>query len=192
MKKRILFLLIALSLIAVPLYAEDLSTGTGQVLNDSKVIKLKISGSGIPLANPAVGAYKILTFYEGTGNIGKVSGQDMAFYDQMFFNENGFAVLRALEGQISLRMETNGEVLLAVYDPSEDGWVQITDPLTYACIWEQTCTGKIVGGTGQFAGQKGTWKIFAKGMGVYFNTSGQPANAVVHTLSGILELHLTD
>jgi len=193
MKNQILFLLIALSFMAVLLCAADLSTGTGQALNDSKVIKLKISGTAIPLANPLVGVFPILAFYEGTGNIGKVSGQGMLLYDQLNFDWNtGLSGMRVLEGQGSCRMEINGEVLFAIYDPGETGWLQITDPSTGAAIWEQAWTGKIAGGTGQFAGKKGTFKKSAKGMAVLFNASGQPANAVVQPWSGTLEIQLTD
>lgn len=191
MNKHILCLLVILSLFAVPLWAQRPANNEGrdmQVLSQSKVIKLQISGSAIPLANPQVAPFPLLANYEGSGNLGHVSGQGMYLYAPLNFGSNGKAVLAILEGQTSCRMEINGEVLLAVFDPGETGWLQITDPISGSSVWEQTWTGKIVGGTGEFAGAKGTIKKYAKGFAVLFSAPGQPANAVVQPWSGTVEI----
>jgi hypothetical protein len=194
MKERIFFLLIILSLIAVPLLAVDFGNSTGQAAHYCtylNTIKLKISGSAIPLANPLAEAFPILANYEGLGNLGRISGQGMYLYSPLSFGSDGKAVLHVLEGQTSCRMEINGEVLLGVFDPGDTGWIQFTDMSTGSAVWEQTWTGKIVGGTGQFAGKKGTIKKHAKGLAVLFTPSG-PANAVIQPWSGTLEIHLED
>ncbi len=194
MKKQILLLVAVLSLIAVPLLAVDFGNNTGQSVQyftSLNTIKLKISGSAIPLANPLTGPFPILANYEGLGNLGRVSGQGMYLYSPLSFGSDGKATLQVLEGQASFRVEINGEVLLAIFDPGVSGYIQITDMSTGSAVWEQTWTGKIVGGTGRFAEKKGTIAKYAKGLAVLFTQAG-PANAVVQPWSGTLEIHLTD
>lgn len=193
MKKQILFLSIVICLIAVSLWAETSRSGTGLAAQDnsySKVMKLQISGSAIPLANPLAGPFPILANYQGSGNAGHVSGQGMYLYSPLSFGSDGKSALSLLEGQTSCRFEVNGEVLLGVFDPGETGWLQITDPATGSAAWEQNWVGKIVGGTGEFAGIQGTIKKSARGSAVLFTASGQPGSAVVQPWSGTLEIHL--
>ncbi len=195
MKRQILLLLVVLSVISVPIWAANQGGGTGQVAQnfpDSKTIKQQVSGSAIPLANPLAGPFPILANTEGSGKSGHISGQAMYQYDQLVFGSDGRSVLRILEGQAAYRFEINGEVLLAVFDSGETGWLQITDPATGAAIWEQNWVGKIVGGTGKFAGMKGTFKKSAKGFAVLFSAPGLPANAVVQPWSGPLEIQLDE
>lgn len=193
MNKQILCMAIVLSLIAVPLWAQmpvGASERDPQSLPHAEFIKVQISGSAIPLANPLAGPFPILANFEGSGTSGSVSGQGMYLYAQMAFGSDGKAVLRVLEGQTSCRMKVNGEVLLGVFDPGETGWIQITDPFIGSAVWEQNWSGKIVGGTGEFAGVKGTFKKSAKGLAALFSATGQPANAVVQPWSGTLEIQL--
>lgn len=195
MKKQIICLLVVLSLIAVPLWAGSPDGGTRQAAHffpASKIIKLQISGSAIPLANPLTGPFPIMANMEGSGNIGHMSGQGMFLYDQLIFDNNGKTNLQFLEGQESFRLQINGEVLLGVFDPGETGWLQIIDPATGSAVWEQNWTGRIVGGTGRFAGMQGTFKKSASGFAVLFSGPGQPASAVVQPYSGTMEIRLDE
>ena len=195
MKKQILFLFIVLSLIAIPLLAENPGKGIGQAAHffpASKTIKLNISGSAMPLGDPLIGPWPLMAEMEGSGNLGHVSGQGMYLYDRLIIEEDGSCVLRVLEGQQSFRFEINGDVLLGIFNPGEAGQLQIIDPETGAAIWEQNLTGRIVGGTGRFAGIKGTVKKSFKGFSVLFSAPGQPAGAVVHPYKGTLEIRLEE
>ena len=194
MKKHILFLLAALSLIAAPLWADNLNRGMGQASHffpASKTIKLQISGSAIPLTDPLAGPFPIMANMEGSGNIGYVTGHGMYLFRQLVFDEYGRSVLQALEGQQSFRLKINGEVLLGVFDPGETGWLQITDPEAGLAVWEQNLTGQIVGGTGRFAGIKGTFEKSIRGFAVLFTASGA-ASAVVQPYSGTMKIQLEE
>jgi hypothetical protein len=106
------------------------------------------------------------------------------------FGPDGKAIIDVLEGQTSCRLDINGEVLLGVFDPGVAGWMQITDPSTGSIVSEQNWTGRIVGGTGAFAGKKGTIQASAKTVGVLYIAPGIPANAVLMPWSGALEINL--
>ena len=195
MKKQILFLLVVLSLIAIPLWAENPGDAISQAVHFSHgptAIKLKISGSAIPLADPLAGVFPVLANAEGSGNIGRVSAEGMYLYAPLIFGSDGKSDLQLLEGQMSCRLEINGEVLLGVFDPGITGWMQIVDPETGSAVWEQNWTGRIVGGTGRFAGIKGTFKKSVGGFATLFSAPGQPASAVVMPWSGTLEIQLEE
>jgi len=192
MKKQILFMLVGLSLMAIPLWATDSQNDTEQAAHHSlatKTIKLHISGSAIPLADPLAGPFPILINVEGAGNIGHISSQGICLYAPLVFGPEGKSDLQLLEGQSSYRLEINGEVLLGIIDPGVTGWIQITDLATGFAVWEQTWTGKIVGGTGRFAGIKGAFKKSARGFAVLFTEYG-PAGAVVQPWQGTMEIRL--
>jgi len=192
MKKQILFLLVVLSLIAMPLWAENPGVATGQAAHffaDSKTIKLQVSGSAIALADPLAGPFPVLTNMEGSGNIGQISGQGMYLYNQLEFDIYGESILEVLEGQTSCRFKINGDVLLVVFDPGKTGWLQITDLATGSAVFEQEWTGKIVGGTGRFEGVKGTFSKSARGFAVLFTEYG-PANAVVMPWTGTMKIQM--
>lgn len=193
MKKRILFLLVVLGLFVIPLWAVNYYMGTEQATGlfpANRTIKLQISGSAIPLADPLSGPFPVLASGEGSGNIGQVSGQGMYLYDLLIIGSDGRIALQLLEGQMSIHLKTYGEVLLAVFDPGETGWMQIINPDTGEAVWEQIWTGRIVGGTGRFAGIKGSFNKHAKGFAVLFSASGQPASAVVMPWTETLEIQL--
>jgi hypothetical protein len=193
MKKQVLFLLLALCLIAVPLWAQNGNSDREQAQHayfHAKAIKAEFSGSAIPLANPFTGPFPVLVNFEGDGNRGRVSGQTMFLYAPLSFGPDGKAIIDVLEGQTSCRLDINGEVLLGVFDPGVAGWMQITDPSTGSIVSEQNWTGRIVGGTGAFAGKKGRIKASAKTLGVLFTAPGIPGNAVLMTWSGALEIDL--
>lgn len=194
MKKQIFFLLVVLSLIAIPLWAASHFRGTKQAAHSfpaSKIIKLQISGSAIPLADPLAGPFPVVAYAEGSGNIGQISGQGMYLYAPLFF-EKGQSKLQLLEGQMSFRLKINGEVIFGGFDPGETGWMQIIDSDTGEAVWEQNWTGRIVGGTGRFAGIEGTFTHSASGFAVLFNASGQSASAVVMPWTGTLEIRLEE
>jgi hypothetical protein len=192
MKKQFLFLFVVLSLIAVPLLAEKPDRGmtnAAHFIPASKTIKLEISGSAIPLADPLAGPFPIMAHMEGSGNIGYVSSQGMYLCNRLVIGGDGRGDLEVLEGQNSFRLKINGDVLLGISDSGITGWLQITDPVTGSAVWEQTFTGRIVGGTGRFAGIKGTYKKSIKGFSVLFTEYG-PASAVVQPFKGTLEIKL--
>ena len=194
MKKQIIFLLVVLSLIAIPLWAENPGSETGKAAHffpGSRIIKLQISGSAIPLTDPLMGPFPVQANMEGSGNIGRISGQGMYLYNQLIFDVNGHTDLLLLEGQQSFRLEINGEVLFGVFDPGKTGWLQITDPVTGSAVFEQEWTGKIIGGTGRFAGVKGTFAKSASGFAVLFTEYG-PASAVVMPWKGTMEIQLEE
>ena len=193
MKKQILFPLVVLCFIAVSLWAADPDGATGQAehsFQGPKTIKLQISGSAIPLANALAGEFPVLANAEGSGNIGQVSGQGMYRYARLVFVD-GFSVLQLLEGQQSFRLKINGEVLFGVFDPGITGWMQIIDP-DGSAIWEQNWTGRIIGGTGSFAGIQGTFEKSASGIASLFSGPGQPASALVMPWSGTMEIQLEE
>ena len=195
MKKQFLFLLLALSLTAIPLWA-GIPGNDGEEEQyaqfHAKAIKAKISGSAIPVANPSGGPNAVLANLEGHGNMGRISGQGILIYAPTSFGPDGKAAIDLLEAQASFRLEINGDVLLAVYDPGVVGWMQIIDPSTGYIVWEQSCTGRIVGGTGALAGKTGTFKKSFKGFALYFTAPGVPANVRIQPWSGVLEIHFDE
>lgn len=195
MKKRILFLLVVLSLFVIPLWAVDYYMGMVPAADSfpaNRIIKLQISGSAIPLANPLSGPFPVLASGDGSGNLGQISGQGMYLYDPLIIGSDGRIVLQLLEGQMSLNLKAYGEVLLAVLDPGETGWMQIINPDTGEAAWEQIWTGRIVGGTGRFAGIEGSFSKHAKGFAVLFSAPGQPTSAVVMPWTETLEIQLDE
>jgi hypothetical protein len=195
MKKRILFLLVVLGLFAISLCAVNYYMGTVQAAGSfpaNRTIKLQISGSAIPLADPLSGPFPVLASGEGSGNLGQVSGQGMYLYDPLIIGSDGRIVLQLLEGQMSLNLKAYGEVLLAVLDPGETGWMQIINPDTGEAVWEQNWTGRIVGGTGRFTGIEGSFNKHAKGFAVLFSAPGQPASALVMPWTETLDIQLEE
>ncbi|MEJ2110742.1 MAG: hypothetical protein P8Z37_12700 [Acidobacteriota bacterium] len=193
MKKQILFLLVVLSLIAIPLWAASHFGGMEQAAHlfpASKTIKMRISGSAIPLADPLAEPFPVLASGEGSGTIGPISGQGMYLYDRLIIGSDGRIVLRLLEGQMSIHLKAYGEMLLAVLDPGETGWMQI-NPDTGEAVWEQIWTGRIVGGTGRFAGIEGSFSKHAKGLAI-LSAPGQPSSAVVMPWTETLEIQLEE
>jgi hypothetical protein len=167
--KRALFVLAILAVIGTPAWAQGSS--------EERILKLEASGTAIPLGNPFAGDFSLLANWQGTGPLGKIGSQAIILYQQI---DPVVGNLVCRGGQIGLRFESNGDVLLLTISPGFAGTSVPVSPT--AMKSEQNLAGVVVGGTGRFAGATGSFTMSITGL---FALPG-----LVHVAEGTIEIAL--
>lgn len=145
--KRALVLLAVLSLSSVAVSAQEAA--------ESRALTFRFSGSVMITTDPTAAPFIVVTSFGGKGTLGQVTGQGAYRYAPL-----GMSTPWAVgAGQVCLRVEATGDLLLLDIDPGPTG------PVGPGHSWTQTWTGKVVGGTGRFASAKGTFTKTARGFG---------------------------
>lgn len=169
--RQALIFLVVMGLCAVPVSAQE--------ADSDRIIKLKISGTALFLADPfASPQVPVMPIFAGHGNLGDVTGQGLYLYQQ--FVPGPTMDLVCLSAQAGLRFDSSGDTLLLVFTPGLTGKATIADVGTM--VWQQTWSGTIAGGTGRFSGAKGTFTKIATGFGVLIGS--------VSPYEGTIEIHL--
>lgn len=140
-------------------------------------MKYHASGTAISLGNPLAGSFSLLVNFEGSGPHGKFSSQSLLAYQQI---DPSLGQLVCGGGQIGIRIESTGEMLLLNVNPGLVGRTWPVSPTAFRS--EQSLTGLVVGGTGRFAEATGSFALSIKGFVV------QPG--FVHIAKGTLEITL--
>jgi hypothetical protein len=148
--KRALVVLAVLGLVAAPVWAQSPSEQTR--------LRLDVSGTVITLGDPFAGDFSVMPFWAGKGPLGKVTAQSFYLY-QGIDPSVGQLVCRG--GQIGIRFESTGDMLLLNVDPGLTGTIV---PVGSLLSWEQDWTGTVIGGTGRFQGATGTFTKRAAGI----------------------------
>ena len=148
--KRLLLLLTVLSFFTV----------TSSVLYADPVdLNFKVSGNVILLGNPFIGPFSTIPSGKGKGPLGKFTGEGFYVYEQ--FGPEGEMICGG--GQLAIRLESTGEMLLLNAAPGPTGIMNWVGPEAFT--WTQTWTGVVAGGTGRFEYATGTFSKTLNGSG---------------------------
>jgi hypothetical protein len=167
--KRALVVLAVLAAIATPAWA--------QAERDEATSRYHASGTAISLGDPFAGNFSLLVTFEGRGPLGKFSARSLLVYQRI---DPTVGQLVCGGGQIGIRFESTGEMLLLNVEPGPVGTTWPVSPTSFRS--QQSFTGAIVGGTGRFAKATGSFTFSIKGF--------VSAPAFVHIAAGTLELTL--
>ncbi len=162
--KRALAVLAVLGVLASPVWAQGAS-----------VARYSASGTAISLGNPFTGSFSLLVTFEGSGPLGKITARSLLAYQQIN-PQTGQLICGG--GQIGVRFESTGEMLLLNVDPGLVGTTWPVSPTSFRS--EQSFTGEVAGGTGRFAEATGSFTLSIRGF------VAQPG--LVHIAEGTLEI----
>lgn len=167
--KRTLTVLAILAVIGTPAWAQGSS--------EAQVLRLEASGTAIPLGNPFAGDFSLLANWQGKGPLGRIGAQAAILYQRI---DPAVGNLVCGGGQIGLRFESTGDMLLLNINP---GFAGTSVPISPGAMKsEQSLAGVIVGGTGRFAGATGSFTMSING---FFVLPG-----LVHAAEGTIEVAL--
>jgi hypothetical protein len=170
--KRALVVLAALAVLgamAAPAWAQDAA--------DRGVLRYTGSGTAIALGNPFAGDFSLLANFEGHGPFGRYSSQALLAYQRI---DPTVGQLVCGGGQIGIRFESTGDMLLLTLNPGPVGAMWPVSPTAFRS--RQSLAGAVVGGTGRFSGATGSFTFSLKG------SAAQPG--FVHVAQGTLEISL--
>ena len=167
--KRTLVVLAVLGAMASPVWAQEASA--------EAVLRYDASGTAINLGNPLAGSWSSLATFQGSGPLGRFSARSLLAYQQI---DPMLGQLVCGGGQIGIRFESTGEMLLLNVNPGPVGTTWPVSSVAFRS--EQSLAGAVVGGTGRFAGATGSFASSLRGFGA------QPG--FVQIAEGTLEITL--
>ena len=167
--KRALVVLAVLAAFAAPALAHG--------ANDMTVLKFSASGTAVPLGDPFAGGFSMLMTFQGRGPHGTFSAQSLVAFQKIDLT-TGELVCGA--GQIGIRFESTGDMLLLNISPGLVGTLAPVSPTAFRS--QQRYVGTVVDGTGRFAGATGTFTLSISGF------AAQPG--FVHIAEGTLKIAL--
>jgi hypothetical protein len=167
--KRALVVLAVLGAITAPVWAQE--------ARDEAILRYDASGTAISLGNPFAGSFSLLVNFQGRGPLGKFSSQSLLAYQQI---DPNVGQLVCGGGQIGIRFESTGEMLLLNVNPGLVGTTWPVSPTSFKS--EQSLAGTVAGGTGRFAGATGSFALSIRGF------VAQPG--FVHIAKGTLKITL--
>jgi hypothetical protein len=148
---------------------------------DPAELNFKVSGTAIILGNPFDDAFSVMPTGTGKGRLGKFTGRGFYVYQKLIVTPGGTADMICGGGQLGMRLDSTGDLLLLNALPQFTGIMSINLDGTFA--WTQTWIGKVLGGTGRFEKATGDFSMTLDG-------SGAGLLPVVHIYEGTIDILL--